>query len=289
MRTLTYTVPRSYDGRTVKFCLKHGLELADGAISRIRWQTEGVRVNGELARMVDEVSAGDVLTVPVGDTRPGTFTPEDLPLDILYEDEDLLIVNKPAGLAVHGRREKGGVTLGEAMAFRYGAEMVFHPVNRLDKDTSGAMVAAKSGYIHDRLRRTLHSGDFYREYLAVTVGAPDPAAGRIDAPLGKTGDGWKRGVAPDGQPAVTEYETLNVWDGLALLRIIPRTGRTHQIRAHMAYLGCPLLGDKLYGTADARISRHALHSARIRLTHPITGEIIEVTADLPEDIKKLIP
>lgn len=290
MRTLTYTVPRSYDGRTVKFCLKHGLSLSDGAISRIRWQTDGVTVNGVFAPMTAAVRAGDVLAVPVGDTRPGgAFSPVELPLEVLYEDADLLILNKPAGLAVHGKSERGDVTLGSILAARYGPEMVFHPVNRLDKDTSGAMVVAKSGYVHDRLRRMLHTPAFQREYLAVTVGAPDPAAGRIDAPLGKIGDGWKRGMVPDGQPAMTEYETLQTRDGLALLRVTPHTGRTHQIRAHMAYLSCPLLGDKLYGTADERISRHALHSARIRLTHPITGEIINVSADLPEDMKKLVP
>lgn len=290
MRTLTYTVPRSYDGRTVKFCLKHGLSLSDGAISRIRWQTDGVTVNGVFAPMTAVVRAGDILSVPVGDTKTGgAFSPVELPLEILYEDGDLLIVNKPAGLAVHGKNEKGDVTLGSALAFRYGTESVFHPVNRLDKDTSGAMVVAKSGYVHDRLRKLLHSSDFSREYSAVTVGVPSPETGRIDAPLGKIGDGWKRGVCPGGQAAVTEYAVERVWDGLALVRITPRTGRTHQIRAHMAYAGCPLLGDKLYGTADSRISRHALHSARIRLTHPLTGESIEVTAELPQDMKKLAP
>lgn len=290
MRTLTYTVPPEHHGRTVKFCLKHGLSLADGAISRIRWQTVGVTVNGVSAPMTAAVRAGDVLAVPVGDTRPGgAFAPVDLPLEILFEDEDLLIVNKPAGLAVHGKSERGDATLGSVLAAWYGPDTVFHPVSRLDKDTSGTMVVAKSGYIHDRLRRMLHTLEFQREYLAITVGMPDPAAGRINAPLGKTGDGWKRGVVLDGQAAVTEYETMQTWDDLALLRVTPRTGRTHQIRVHMAYLGCPLLGDRLYSAEDERIARHALHSARLRLVHPVTEEHVDVSADLPEDMKKLIP
>lgn len=289
MRTLTYTVPPEASGRTVKFCLKHGLKLSDGAVSRIRWQTGGVAVNGVPRPMTAAVSAGDVLAVPVGDTRAGgAFVPADLPLELLYEDEDLLIVNKPAGLAVHGKSERGDVTLGAALAHRYGPQAVFHPVNRLDKDTSGAMAVAKSGYIHDRLRRLLHTPDFCRVYLAVTVGVPEQAAGRIDAPLGKTGQGWKRGVCPDGQAAVTDYEVLAVRDGLAAVRVTPRTGRTHQIRAHMAYIGCPLLGDKLYGTPDARIARHALHAWQLRLTHPVTGEAVEVTAQAPEDLKKFL-
>lgn len=290
MRTLTYTVPQSYDGRTVKFCLKHGLSLSDGAISRIRWQTDGVTVNGRFAPMTAVVRAGDVLAVPVGDTRPGgAFLPVNTPLDILYEDEDLLIVNKPAGLAVHGQCEKGDMTLGNALAAKYGAETVFHPVNRLDKGTSGAMVVAKSGYIHDQLQKLLHTPDFQRAYLAITAGVPSPQVGRIDAPLGKIGDGWKRGVVAHGQEAVTLYRVQQAWDDLALVQVTPLTGRTHQIRAHMAYAGCPLLGDELYGTPDSRIFRHALHAWRVRLTHPITGEILDITADLPEDMKKLVP
>lgn len=288
MRILTNTVPPELSGRTVKSCLKRMFGLSDGAISRIRWQTDGVRVNGVFALMTAQVTAGDVLTVPVGDTRPGgAFATVDVPLDILYEDADLLIVNKPAGLAVHGKSEKGDVTLGSALAFRYGPDTVFHPVNRLDKDTSGVMAVAKSGYIHDRLRNLLHSDSFFREYMAVTVGVPDPPMGTIDAPLGKIGEGWKRGVCPSGQPAVTDYETLRVFEDLALLRVTPRTGRTHQIRAHLAYVGYPLVGDRLYGTADSRISRHALHSSRMRLIQPVTGAPIDVTAPLPADMQGL--
>lgn len=289
MRTLMYTVPPEAHGRTVKFCLKHGLSLSDGAISRIRWQTDGVTVNGVFAPMTAAVCAGDVLAVPVGDTRPGgAFSPVELPLEVLYEDADLLILNKPAGLAVHGKSERGDVTLGSILAARYGPETLFHPVNRLDRDTGGAMAVAKSGYVHDRLRRMLHTPDFQREYLAVTAGAPDPAAGRIDAPLGKIGEGWKRGVVPGGQTAVTDYETLFVRDGLAAVRVMPQTGRTHQIRAHMAHIGCPLLGDRLYGKGDERLSRHALHAWKLRLIQPVTGEVIAVTAQVPEDLKKFL-
>ena len=288
MRMLDYTVPPEFHGRTVKFCLKHGLGLSDGAVSRIRWQTAGVTVNGDFARMTAVVRTGDVLTVPVGDLRPGgAFVPADIPVDVLFEDEDLFILNKPAGLAVHGRSEKGDATLGAVLAARYGTDAVFHPVNRLDKDTSGVMAVARSGYIHDRLRRMLHSPDFCREYLAVTVGAP--GCGRVDAPLGKVGPGWKQGVCPGGKPAVTAFETLKACDGLALVRCVPETGRTHQIRAHLAYLGCPLAGDRLYGTADDRIGRQALHAWRMRLTHPVTGVVLDVSAELPEDMKRLVP
>lgn len=288
MRTLTHTVCPEDAGRTVLFCLKKYFGLAEGAVSRLKWQPGGIVLNGEPARVTVRVRAGDVLSAQVGDTRPGgAFVPAEVPLDILYEDEDLLIVNKPAGLAVHGRSEKGDLTLGNALAFRYGPEAVFHPVNRLDKDTSGAMAVARSGYIHDRLRRMLHTPDFRREYLAVASGIVMPPSGVVDAPMGRGNAGWKQAVRPDGRSAVTRYETVQVFSDRTLLRVTPETGRTHQIRLHMAYLGHPLVGDALYGTPDPRIPRHALHSARVTLRHPVTGETVDVAAPMPADFQRL--
>ncbi|MDY4105636.1 MAG: RluA family pseudouridine synthase [Oscillospiraceae bacterium] len=288
MRTLTHTVCPEDAGRTVLFCLKKYFGLAEGAVSRLKWQPGGILLNGEPARVNVRVCTGDVLSAQVGDTRPGgEFAPVDVPLDLLYEDEDLLIVNKPAGLAVHGRSEKGDPTLGGALAFRYGPDTVFHPVNRLDRDTSGAMVIARSGYIHDRLRRILHTPDFRREYLAVASGIVSPTSGVVDAPIGTGTEGWKQIVRPDGRPAVTRYETVGTVPGYTLLRVFPETGRTHQIRVHMAFIGYPLAGDRLYGAPDAGITRHALHSARVTLIHPVTGARISETAPLPEDIKRL--
>lgn len=289
MRILTYTVLPELAGRTVKYCLRRQFTLTDGMISSLKWRPGAITLNGTPVRTNAIVQAGDILAVEVGDVKPGgEFVPVEVPLDILYEDADLLILNKPAGLAVHGKSEKGDITLGNALAFRYGPDTLFHPVNRLDKDTSGAMVVAKNGYIHDRLRRVLHTGEFRREYLAVVVGQPNPPAGVINAPIGKSGEGWKREVRPDGQSAVTEYETVKTWEELSLLRLTLQTGRTHQIRVHMAHLGHPLLGDWLYGARDDRIPRHALHASRVVLCHPVTGRLVDVSAPLPEDLKKLI-
>lgn len=289
MRTWTVTVRPEFAGRTVKFCLRRELGLTDRQISRLKWQPGGITCNGSPVRTNETVTPGDVLNVCVGERRPGgAFAPADVPVEVLYEDEDLLIVNKPAGLAVHGRSEKGDPTLGSALAHRYGAQTVFHPVNRLDKDTSGAMVVAKNGLIHDRLRRQLHTPDFVREYLALAEGTGFPPTGEIDAPLGPSGDGWKQWVCPEGKPARTRYETVAVGTDWTLLRVRPETGRTHQIRVHFAALGHPLLGDKLYGGEQTRLHRQGLHSSRVRLTHPVTGETVEAAAPLPEDLARVM-
>lgn len=288
MRELTFTVPPEFDGRTVKFCLYRGLHFTEGQLKSLRWQPGAVTKQGAPVRMTDPVAAGDILTVTLKEKKTGEFTPAALPLSILYEDEDLLIVDKPAGLAVHGRSEKGDPTLGSALAYHYGKDWVFRPVNRLDKDTSGAMVIAKSGYIHDRLRNQLHVDGFTREYRAIAGGIVTPIRGVIDRPIGRSGDGWKRTVCPEGQPALTVYETLAANAQATLLRVCPETGRTHQIRVHFASLGHPLLGDWLYGGDCTRLQRQALHSSRVRLIQPVTGAEIDVTAPMPADLSALL-
>ena len=153
------------------------------------------------------------------------------------------------------------------------------------------MVIAKSGYVHDLLRRTLHTGDFYREYRALCVGCPQPLSGTIDAPIGRDETSLvRRCVRPDGVAAVSHYEVLSVQkNGLSLLKLLPETGRTHQLRLHMAHIGCPLAGDWLYGTEDHDlIARPALHSAYLSFRHPISGEMLNFSLPLPEDMARLL-
>ena len=165
-----------------------------------------------------------------------------------------------------------------------------HFVSRLDKGTSGLLIAAKSGYVHDRLRRALHSSDLQREYRAVAVGRVEPPYGVIDAPIGRAeGSIIRRCVRADGLPSLTEYETLQVNDRFTLLRLRPQTGRTHQLRVHMAYLGHPLAGDWLYGTEDKTlIARPALHSYELWFTQPVTGQELHFTAPIPQDMQRLM-
>ena len=149
------------------------------------------------------------------------------------------------------------------------------------------MCAAKTGYMHERLRRILHTDNFRREYLALCEGSPPAERGTVDAPIARLGEEKRFCVDPSGCASVTHWEIAKRLGGLTLLRIVPETGRTHQIRVHMAYLGCPLLGDRLYGRASALIGRAALHSHAIRLVHPLSGELIDVSAPLPEDMRSL--
>lgn len=216
----------------------------------------------------------------------GRFTPVAVPLDILYEDADLLALNKPAGMAVHGGYDRGDPTVANALAAYLGPDAVFHPVNRLDRGTSGVMLVARSGYVHDRLRRVLHTDGFRRTYLAVACGVGLPVSGTIDLPIARADDGTtRRAILPDGQPSVTDYTVLAERDGYTLLRVTPRTGRTHQIRVHFAALGHPLLGDALYGGDASLLARPALHSAAADLTQPVTGQLLHITAPVPDDLR----
>ncbi len=166
----------------------------------------------------------------------------------------------------------------------------FHPVHRLDKGTSGLLVVAKHAHAQDQLRCQLHTDQFRRTYLAVCEGVPDPPAGVVDAPLGRVPESLiQQEVRPDGLPARTHYETLASVQGRALLRLVLETGRTHQIRVHMAYIGHPLTGDFLYGTeAPEVIPRPALHSAELSFRHPVTKEQMTFSQPMPEDMRRLL-
>ncbi|NCB50357.1 MAG: RluA family pseudouridine synthase [Clostridia bacterium] len=287
-RTLTCTISGEQEGLRVRSLLKKEMGLSNGLISRVKQQTGAVRLNGKPARTIDVVHAGDVLSAEVGDTRAGgRFTPISCPLEILYEDEDLLVINKPAGMATHGGAKRGEATVANAIAAYLGTENPFHPVNRLDRGTTGVMCVAKTGYIHDRLRRKLHSESFLREYLALAVGIVTPRKGVIDLPVARTGDKMF-GVCQNGAPSLTRYETIGTGGGLTLLKVRPETGRTHQIRVHFAALGYPLFGDRVYGREAREISRPALHSRALYLIHPVSGKAIAVSAPLPADIKEVL-
>ena len=291
MRVLIHTVAAAETGRTVKQLL-HGLWGVSGSfLSRLKFR-QAVTVNGVPVTVRFVPRPGDVLAADVSDL-PGEhphIRPVDFPLDILYEDEDLLLINKPAGIAVHpaALTEETATIAGAAAHYLHSES--FHAVNRLDRGTTGVMAVAKTGFIHARCMAMLHTDDFRREYRAVCEGIPSPAEGDIDLPIGRAESSLlKRQADPLGQPAHTHYEVLAASQGRALLRLTPTTGRTHQLRVHMAAIGHPLTGDWLYGTEDkALIARPALHSYHLRMTHPLTGAVIDVTAPLPEDIQRLL-
>ena len=264
--------------------------------SRNRIQTAAdagnILVNGKPAKSSYKVKPGDRISLVMPyPKREIEIIPENIPLEIPYEDDDLLVLNKPAGVAMHPKSGDASAPSLAAMLTNYlGEGSVPHFVSRLDKGTSGLLIAAKNGYVHDRLRRALHSSDLRREYRAVAVGRVEPPCGVIDAPIGRAeGSIIRRCVRADGLQSLTEYETLQVNDRFTLLRLRPQTGRTHQLRVHMAYLGHPLAGDWLYGTEDKTlIARPALHSYELWFTQPVTGLELHFTAPIPQDMQRLM-
>ena len=271
--------------------LRGELHLSYTLLKSLKWRENAILLNGSPAHVDAIVHTGDVVSVTISE-RNAASVPEGgvIALDIVYEDDDLLVINKPANVAMHPRRgAPGAPDVASSLADYLGDGSAAHFVSRLDKGTSGLFIAAKSGYIHDRLRTALHSDALHREYRAIAVGRVTPERGVIDLPIGRAeGSIVKRCVSPDGLPSRTEYETLAQGEQFTLLRLVPQTGRTHQLRVHMAALGFPLAGDWLYGTEDhALIDRPALHSYALRFRHPLTGEARSFTAPLPEDMARL--
>lgn len=273
MRRLELIVKDEQAGQRVRTLLRKEFVFSESQLSCLKYTEGAVLKNGVPVRLIDPAAAGDKLEVFLEGGGEGVF-----PLPILYEDEDLLVINKPASMAVHGI--EGGAETVESL-WRKSRGEVFHGVNRLDRMTSGAMVAAKSGYIHDRLRKLLHTENFCREYLALVDGSVTQDAGEIDLPLLR--QEGKSIPSPDGKEARTDYVVLGRGSDGTLLKLRLHTGRTHQIRVHCAAIGYPLLGDALYGGAEEL--RVMLHSWRIMLTHPLSGEQIVVEAPLPEDMR----
>lgn len=290
MRTLGLTVTEALAGQRVKRLLRGQLGIPEGMIARIKLRPGGICLNGRRCRTTDIAAAGDVLTAEVGDLPAETgIVPMAVPLHIVYEDEDLLVLDKAAGMATHGRALRGDATVANALAAHWGTDRAFHPVTRLDRGTSGILVVAKSGYAHERLRQMLHTDRFVREYLALVCGAPPADRGSITLPMKKDPAGKNRWTtAPAGLPARTDYTLLERRAGLSLVRVRLFTGRTHQIRVHFAALGCPLAGDRVYGGGlTEAIARPALHSAALHLVQPVTGRVIDLELPMPADMLAL--
>ena len=293
-RRLDLPIGPELAGIKVDTLLKKHMGLSGTVVRRIKWLEDGILVDGQRVNTRFAPVEGQVLSVRLSDPeRRSGIVPAPGPLDIVYEDEDVIVLNKAPGVPVHPGPGHFSDTLGNFLLDYYdfrGIEADFHPVHRLDRGTSGLMVAAKHPHAQEVLKNQLHTDDFRRIYLAVCEGVPDPPAGLVDAPLGpKEGSLVEQEVRPDGKPARTKYEVLESHNGRTLLRLVLDTGRTHQIRVHMAHLGHPLTGDFLYGTEDhTLIPRPALHSAELSFRHPITGQVLSFVRPLPEDMKRLL-
>ncbi len=295
-RIIQYKITESQTGSSVKGYLKAKGYSARSLIE-LKKQPENVLRNGAPVFMNGLLCDGDTLTIRILETESSEkIPPVQLPLSILYEDEDLLVINKPAGMPIHPSMGNYENSLANALAWYYqqkNCPFVFRCLNRLDRDTSGLTLIARhyvsAGILSGMLaQKASDKAPFYREYLCLAQGYVTPAEGTITAPLSrKPGSVIERVVDfENGESAVTHYKVLEEKNGLSLVSLRLETGRTHQIRIHMKYLGFPLIGDYLYNPDMERISRQALHSSRLVFKHPITGEKMEFTAPLPEDMKK---
>ena len=299
MRILTYTTGAQDAGRAVRTVVPRRFSLGQHAFRRLK-VLSAIHVNGTPVRADYVLREGDLIEV---------FLPSDTPLSapavqthashgslppsfIRYQDEDLLVIAKGAPLATLPASHIRSGTLREQVIAMLGADpaaFVYHPVNRLDKGTSGLLCIARHAHAQRLLTAQLHTGGFIREYLAVTEGVPEVCEGTIDAPIARLGPGAQRAVRKDGQRAVTHYRVEHNNGLRSLIRLRLETGRTHQIRVHLAHIGCPIAGDYLYGSElDTLPGRFALHSAHLSLVHPITGSRITLDEPLPPALATLL-
>lgn len=285
-RKLRYTITDAYGSRKVLDFLKH-LGFSHRLITKLKQSPDGIMLNGEHIRTIDLMKSGDVLEINLPEDKKESISiPVEMPLDIVYEDDDILVLNKPPMLAVHESHNHLGDTLSNAVAFhlkKEGKPSVFRAVGRLDKGTSGLMVCALNRYAAARL-----SGKIYKEYLAIATGVFE-GEGTVDAPIFRPDPILTlRTVDERGEKAVTHWKAIKSDGENTLLRIHLETGRTHQIRVHFASLGAPLVGDTMYGKPDGRICHQALHCCQCKFTHPVSGRELEFFRDMPDDMKKIM-
>ena len=275
---------------------------ADGALTRsqaARLIAEGrVRVNGKPAAKSARLSGGETVTVDVPQLRETALPPQDIPLDVVYEDDDVIVVNKPTGLVVHPAPGHPDGTLVNALLHHcgdslsgIGGEKRPGIVHRIDRDTSGLIIAAKNDAAHLALSAQLKDHSLSRTYECLVTGNMKQDSGTVDAPIGRSSaDRKKMAVIPTGRRAVTHWEVVARYPGVTHLRCRLETGRTHQIRVHMAYIGHPILGDTVYGAKKPvpGLTGQCLHATGLRFIHPRTGEPVELHCPLPPEFTAML-
>jgi len=279
---LTHRAER--EGKLLTF-LRRELALSSSLVKRLKWQNAFL-VNERPVHTDHKVLAGDVITVLLDEAQP-EFPPEEGELHILYEDDALLAVDKPAGLLMHPSFYRDTGTLANRLAAYYlktGQPCAVHPVSRLDRDTFGVVLLAKNAHIHAKMMALLQARQVKKTYEALVFGCPAADSGAWTFPIAKKGGGsLLREVRPDGQEAETAFQVVTRYDGCTHLRLSPITGRTHQLRVHCAHIGCPILGDPQYGTAESlalskrfSLPHQQLCAVELTFPHPLTGEQITI-------------
>lgn len=290
---ITYVVDADDNLVYLRDVFRKKLPLSHALLAKLKVQ-EKISVNGQIARTNYRLQPGDVVTVDLNLEESSHITPQNIPVEIIYEDADILVVNKPPGLAVHPVKNRLEGTLANALTYYWlqqGESRLFRPINRLDKGTSGLILIGKSQYAHQAMFRQQKQRLIKRSYQALVEGEFKEDRGTIDLPIGHADPGSNacRRVDPvAGKPAITHYQVIKRYQNYTLLSLHLETGRTHQIRVHLSYLGYPICGDSLYGSKSSLLSHQALHAGHISFLQPRSLEPLEFQVKPPADMQHLL-
>ncbi len=284
IKKIDYKVTKEDSGKKIKVILKNKLDISASVLTELKKYPDGIMLNKESVFATHVAMENDVISITLQDKKSPNIVPNDLPLDIIYEDDDLLVVNKPRLMPSHPSQNHHDDTLANAVMYRY-SDFTFRIITRLDKNTSGVVVIAKNKICASRLTKQMTQSKIQKEYIAICHGIPKNKKGTINSPISrKENSVIMREVNPDGKEAVTKYETILTKDNLSLLHIKPITGRTHQIRVHLSYIGNPIYGDDMYGSPISD-TKCLLHCQKVTLTHPETSKKISFEAKAPKDME----
>lgn len=267
-----------------------GIKGISGRLMRRLLKSKQLLVNDSPANRNQKLNDGDIVKILIED-EDYDVEPQPMDIEILYEDRDVLVLNKPPNLVVHPTKNIKSTTLSNGVAHYFksiGLRRKIRLISRLDRDTSGVIAFAKNSYGHQYLARQMEYGILNKYYIAVVEGVIFNNTGMIDLPIGASEDGIRQEVRNDGLPSTTSFEVLGRLNGATLVKLKLLTGRTHQIRVHLANIGNPIIGDSLYGSVSNRIHRQALHAISIEFESSETGDKIKVDAPLPTDIVELL-
>lgn len=294
MAEFIHHVTEADDNMEVREIIRQYFSFSSRLRNKIK-RNKLVTLNGQQSEGWYRVHTGDVVQIVLPEER-SDFEAENIPLTPVYEDEDILLINKQPNLIVHPTKGHPTGTVANALMYRMqqtGEHFKIRFVNRLDMDTSGILVIAKNAFAQNEITKQMKSNMVEKRYVAIVEGIITEDDGTVDAPLGRPDpEDVRRGVVEGGQPSVTHYHVLQRYpeENLTLVSLVLETGRTHQIRVHMSHIGHPVLSDHLYGTEHPEIiPRQALHAANLTFTHPVTGERLSVEAPMPEDMRKVLP
>lgn len=289
---LSYQIDKDEHYDNVLHVLKEQFFLSDRLITKLK-KANKIYLNSLPTYTKKSVTVGDTVSVLIDfEEDNSNIVASNIPLNIIYEDDYLLVLNKPANIAIHPSILHFYNSLSNGVKFYFdklGLKKKIRIVNRLDRNTSGIVIFAKNEYIQECLIKQMKTNEFKKEYLAIAKGILESKSGTLNFPIArKEGSIIERTVSSDGDSAITHYDVVKEFNNLSLVHIVLETGRTHQIRVHFSHIGHPILGDTLYGSPSELINRQALHSYKLTFIHPVTKKVVSLEAPLPNDIKNII-